>query len=64
MFIPCSEHVKRLEMFGKKISRETLLQQRHYIELIIQKFGGTPIEDLQVRDVTNYLMTTNDKSES
>jgi hypothetical protein len=53
MFIPCSDHVKRLEMLGKKISQETLLQQRHYIELIIQKFGSTPIEDLQVRDVTN-----------
>ena len=64
MFIPCSEHVKRLEMFGKKISRETLLQQRHYIELIIQKFESTLIEDMQVRDVTNYLMTMNDKSGS
>jgi hypothetical protein len=39
--------MKQLELLGKTIAKETLVQQRHYIELIIQKFRSTPIEDLQ-----------------
>jgi hypothetical protein len=64
MFIPCSDHIKRLEMLGKKISPETMMQERHDIDLIVERFGKVSIDKLQVNDVTNYLMSLTDKSGS
>ena len=56
MYIPGSDHLRRLEQFGKKLSRESICQNRRFIEYIIETFGTVPLDELQVKDVANYLM--------
>lgn len=56
MFIPGSEHLKRLELLGKKLSPRTIQDYRNYINLIVKKFGNICIEDLNIPMVNGYLM--------
>lgn len=56
MYLPESEHIKRLESFGKKISEKTRLQKRQHIELIIKKWGDYSLKTLRVSDIEKYLL--------
>ena len=59
MYLPESEHLKRLESFGRHISEETRSQKRQHIELIIQKWGERSINDLRVSEIEQYLLLDN-----
>ncbi len=56
MFIPNKPHLQRLEMFGKKLSENTVLQKRHVIELINEKFGECYINKLKLSEVEQFLI--------
>lgn len=56
MFLPDSEHLKRLESFGKKICEETRVQKRQILELIIKDFGNEYLNKLSVLKIEKYLL--------
>ena len=56
MYLPESEHIKRLESFGKRISEKTRAQKRQPIELIIKRWGEYSIKSLNIADVEKYLL--------
>ena len=56
MYLPESQHLKRLESFGHKISEDTRSQKRQHIELIIQQWGERSINDLKVSEIEQYLL--------
>lgn len=62
MFLNESEHVLRLQNFGKNLSYETIHQKRKIIELIIKEFGDYKINELNISQIENYLLK--DKSHS
>lgn len=65
MFIlPESEHLKRLEKFGKKLSLETITQKRQFINLIINQFGNERIDTLHISKVENFLLSDDSHSGS
>ena len=56
MYLPESQHIKRLVSFGRKISEETRSQKRQHIELIIQQWGERSINDLKISEIEQYLL--------
>ncbi len=56
MFTDGSAHLQRLQMFGKKLDVKTIQQKRHYIELIIQKWGNLFLNELNFSHVEIYLL--------
>lgn len=56
MYKEGSEHLARLEGFGKKLTKETLQQKRYIIESIISDFGDTDISKLLIRDIELFLI--------
>ena len=64
MFLPDSEHVKRLNLLGKKLSARTLDNYRGFLKEITKAFGKYFIEDLTIPIVNGYLMNLSDKSGS
>ncbi|MCQ2600911.1 MAG: site-specific integrase [Treponema sp.] len=56
MFLPDSEHLNRLESFGKKICEETRAQKRQILEIIIQVFGNEYLNRLPVLKIEKYLL--------
>jgi len=56
MFDNESEHLKRLEHFGKNLSSETIKQKRQFIELIIKEFGSYKLNELKISQIENYLL--------
>lgn len=56
MFLPGSEHVKRRAAFGKGVVASTLRERRGYIEDIIARWGSCDIRDINVKDITTYLL--------
>lgn len=64
MYFPESEHLKRLEKFGKTLSKETLVQKRQFINLIIKQFGNERIDTLHISEVENFLLSDNTHSGS
>lgn len=56
MFLPDSEHVKRRAAFGKGVVASTLRERRVYVEDIIARWGCYDIRDINVKDITTYLL--------
>lgn len=56
MYLPGSEHLKRLTDFGKKFAPETLYQKRYQLEVMVRQFGECDIRNLKVRDIELFLM--------
>lgn len=56
MYVPGSEHVHRLQQFGKKLSPETLYQKRYHIKLFSNEFGNYDIRELKIKDIELFLM--------
>ncbi len=57
MYLPESEHLLRLQSFGRKISEKTRSQKRQHIELIIQTWGERSLVDLQISEIEMYLLS-------
>lgn len=57
MFVPGSDHLKRLSDFGKKITEETRIQKRQILDLIVEKFGNCSLDKLTVLEIEKYLIT-------
>ena len=64
MFLPGSEHMVRLEQFGKTICQETLYQKRLFINKIVENFGECNIEELKSKDIELFLLKDNQHSGS
>lgn len=62
MFLKGSEHLQRMEGFGKRLSQETIYQRRLITEKIIKDFGERDISSLPLRDIESLLIR--DKSHS
>ena len=56
MYLENSEHIYRLNMFGKKFTVKTLNQKRSYIELIMEKFGEFYIDDINFSKIEMELL--------
>ena len=56
MFLPESDHLRRLNDFGKHPCNETIQQKRQFIELIINVFGNEAINNLPAIKIMNYLL--------
>lgn len=56
MYLPGSEHMLRLEKFGKKITEETRLQKRFFLDLIVKNFGDSDISKIKVSEIEKYLL--------
>lgn len=56
MFIPGSQHLRRMEMFGKHICDKTIYQKRQIIEEINKQFGNWQINKIQARDIESFLI--------
>lgn len=56
MFKIESNHLKRMEQFGKTFSEETRYQKRQFIQLIIEKFGDEYLNKLSVKEIEKYLL--------
>lgn len=63
MYVPKSLHVLRREQMGKSVKPRTLVQWRHYVDIINENFGNVNISDLTVKDFTTFLLNL-DKSTS
>lgn len=56
MYLSESEHMKRLEKFGKHICEKTISQKRYFIELIIKEFGNKELNHLSIAEIENRLL--------
>lgn len=56
MYVPESDHVRRLEKLGKKPDIKTLREKRHKLEIFVNQFGDLEIKELTVPMVINFLM--------
>lgn len=56
MFTSESEHLKRLENFGKHLTFETIRQKRQFVDIIIQHFGNIKLNELPVSEIENFLL--------
>lgn len=56
MFLKGSEHLLRMEGFGKTLSPETIYQRRLITERIISDFGECDISTLPLRDIESFLI--------
>jgi integrase len=57
MYIPGSAHVDRRRQLGKSINRDTILECRNYISLIIEKWGNRALKSIETDEILNYLFT-------
>lgn len=64
MFLPDSEHIRRLNQLGKKLTYRTLSNYRGYLKEVTKAFGNYFIEELTIPLVNGYLMNITDKSGS
>lgn len=64
MYVPGLEHVRRLEMLGKKLSGKTLNQKKQLLGKIVQTFGDCDIEDLSIKEVMQYLLDLDEERSS
>lgn len=64
MYKPGSEHLKRLADFGKVLCEKTLVDKRHYIELIIKDFGSKKINELSLKEIESFLVKDKNHSGS
>ena len=55
MFILDSAHLKRRTQLGKSIDLKTIIGYRSYIKEIIQVWGDCEIEDIQAKEILEYL---------
>ena len=55
MYIPGSEHLKRLEQYGKKISKKTISEKRRNIKKICELWGMIQLSQLTPCEVGTYL---------
>lgn len=56
MYVPGSDHVRRLEKLGKKPDIKTLREKRHKLDIFVEKFGDVELKDLTVPMVIEFLM--------
>ncbi len=56
MYLPASQHLRRLTMLGKKFADETLYQKRLQLDFMLKQFGDCDIRKLKPRDIELYLM--------
>lgn len=56
MYLEGSPHIKRLEMFGKKLTNETIKQKRSHIEFFLKRFGNRDIRSTRISEIELYLM--------
>lgn len=64
MYLSESEHLKRLERFGKNLSDETLFQKREFIKYIIRDFGEERLDNLKISKIENFLLQDDNHSGS
>lgn len=64
MYLSESEHLKRLERFGKNLSDETLIQKREFIKYIIRDFGEERLDNLKISKIENFLLQDDNHSGS
>jgi len=63
MYKENSAHLLRLKMFGKNLDLKTIKQKRHYIELIIEKYGELYIDEINFANVEiDLLLDTHSNS--
>lgn len=55
MFATDGEHVKRLEMLGKKLSEKTLAQKRKFLTYIVAHFGEDELESVSSSKIIKHL---------
>ncbi|MDR0785583.1 MAG: site-specific integrase [Treponema sp.] len=55
MFIPGGVHISRLEQLGRLLALESLANARHFIKLIIARWGDRPLAFVNPTEVTEYL---------
>ena len=48
MFIPESDHVRRLDKLGKSLDIKTLREKRHKLDIFVEQFGDLEIQELTV----------------
>ena len=48
MFIPESNHVRRLDKLGKSLDIKTLREKRHKLDIFVEQFGDLEIQELTV----------------
>ena len=56
MFIPESDHVRRLDKLGKSLDFITLREKRHKLDFSVAEFGYLEITKLTVPMVIQFLM--------
>ena len=56
MYVPGSQHMHRLEQFGKILSDETLTMKRFYVKQIAKEFGNEEINKLKIAKVQQRLL--------
>lgn len=59
MYVPGSEHLKRREQLGKKISQETITNKNYFVRKIIEAFGDWPLSKLTTKNIGDYLFSLN-----
>ena len=56
MYILGSDHMKRLSMFGKKLTPETVYQKRLHLDYFLKEFGNRDIRKLKISEIEMFLM--------
>ena len=56
MFIPESDHVRRLNKLGKSLDIKTLREKRHKLDIFVQQFGELELKELTVPMVIQFLI--------
>ena len=56
MFEKHSEHMNRLNNYGKNLSERTLGQKKLFIKLIVESFGNCRIDKLAIKDIEQHLL--------
>ncbi len=56
MFVPGSDHVRRLDKLGKSLDIKTLREKRHKLNIFVEHFGHLEIKELTVPMIIQFLM--------
>ena len=64
MFMPETEHVRRLELLGKSLSEKTLNQKRQLLGKIVESFGEEELESVLIKDVVQHLLEMKEERSS
>ena len=56
MFIPESDHVRRLNKLGKSLDIKTLREKRQKLGIFVEKFGELELTELTVPMVIQFLI--------